>query len=725
MKQILQNFKTGKLTVEDVPTPIVRPGFVLVRNRYSLISSGTEGGTVKLGKMNLLQKARARPEQVRKVFNVIRTDGALAAYQAVTRSLEMPISLGYSCAGTVLEVGEGVSDLHPGQIVACGGAGYANHAEVVAVPRNLVVEAPTGVDPRHAAFTTLGAIAMQSVRIADARLGENVVVIGLGLVGLLTAQILTAAGCRVFGIDVSESRVEFAAAQGFCQTAPRQAGNLQSQVEAWSGGHGADAIIITAATPNNDPVELAGELARYKGRVVVVGRTEMTAPRETYLFKELELCTSLAYGPGTGDLAYEEKGQDYPIGYVRWTENRNMEAFTRLIAAGALDLEAMISHEFEIGDAGAAFDLVTGKTKEPSLAVLLNYPAGEDVTPSPSALPTRPAAPIPSRDELGVGVIGAGSFATNFIAPILARSDLALRGIGSANGVRAQALGKKYGFAFCASDPEELIGDEATHGIVILTRHDSHAPLTLAALEAGKHVFVEKPLAMNVDDLRQIVDTAKRMERLVQVGFNRRFAPLALKMKGFFAGRAQPMAITYRANVGHRPPEHWLHDPVQGGGVILAEAVHFIDFCHWLTGAEPVEVSTWSLQGEATGIINADNVQIVVSFADGSLATVTYLSIGDPSLSRERIEVYAEGGVAVLEDFRRLTWVRRGRRRSFRRFQDRGHADQMKSMSESWRTGQATVPLESSALSTLATLEAVESLKAHGPRPVRREEISL
>lgn len=726
MKQILQNFKTGKLTVENVPAPMPRPGFVLVRNRYSLISTGTEGGTVKLGKMNLLQKARARPEQVKKVLNVVRNDGLLTAYNAVTRTLEMPIPLGYCCSGTVLEVGEGVHDMRPGQTVACGGAGYANHAEVVSVPRNLVVAVPDEVSARHAAFTTLGSIAMQSVRVADVRLGENVVVIGLGLVGVIVVQLLRAAGCRVFGIDVSESRIRFAEDHGGCTAALRGESNLVEQVKATSGGHGADAVIITAATENNDPVKLAGELARYKGRVIVVGRTEMNAPRETYLFKELELCTSLAYGPGTGDITYEEGGQDYPIGYVRWTENRNMQAFVQLIQEGRLDLESMISHEYEIAEAAQAFDLVTGKTKEPSLAVLLRYPETTKAPFRRLELAGRGSASSANSKDLGVAVVGAGSFASNFLVPILAKaSGLTLRGIGSASGTRAQALAKQYRIPLCASDPEELIHDAETHGVVILTRHDSHARLTTSALEAGKHVFVEKPLAMNIEDLSRIVETAAGTDLTVQVGFNRRFASLAIKMKEFFRGRAQPMAITYRSNVGYRPPEHWLHDPIQGGGVILGEAVHFIDFCHWLVGAHPVEVTTLSVDGESTGVINADNVHISLRFADGSIATVVYVSNGDPAHSRERIEVFAEGGVAVLEDFRLLTCSRGGRRRKTRRGQDRGHAAQVRRMERAWRSEELAIPLEESAISMLATLEAVTSLEKHEPRQVQPGDIGL
>ena len=496
MKQVLQNFKSGELQVTNVPAPRSRPGAVVVRNRYSLISSGTEGGTVKLGEMNLVEKARARPEQVKKVLNVVRNDGVLAAYKAVTRSLEIPIPLGYSCTGEVVEVGDGVTDLQPGELVACGGAGWANHAEIVCVPRNLVVRLPEAADPRLAAFTTVGSIALQSVRVADVRLGENVVVIGLGLVGWWRPRSCVRPGVGCSAWTSTPSELSSRRSEGSCAGAVRGAENLAAQVDAWSGGLGADAVIVTASAPSNDPVTLAGELARHKARVVVVGRTEMTAPRETYLFKELELCTSMAYGPGTGDPTYEEDGLDYPVGYVRWTENRNMQAFVQMLTDGTIDLEAMVSHEFEIDEAKEAFDLVTEKSGRPSLAVLLRYPASSK--PPERRIELRPSKPV--EGSLGIGVIGAGSFATNFLVPLLAKlEDVRLTGIASANGVKARALGDRYGFDMCTSDGLELVASAEVDGVLILTRHDSHAPLTVAALDAGKHVFVEKPPALSTD----------------------------------------------------------------------------------------------------------------------------------------------------------------------------------------------------------------------------------
>ncbi len=660
MKQLLQNFKTGELTADEVPPPALRDGFVLVRNHHSLISPGTEGGTVELGRASMLGKARARPEQVRKVIRSIQTEGLLTTYQFVRNTLDMPNPLGYCSAGEVIGVGAEVDDLHVGDRVACGGGGYAVHAEVVAIPQNLCVPLPAGVDPRHAAFTTLGTIAMQSVRIAEVTLGENAVVIGLGLVGLLTCQLLRAAGCRVFGIDLSAERVALACERGYCQRGrERGAADLKEHVRAFTAGQGADAVIVTAATADNDPVDLAGELARFKAVVVVVGRTVMDAPRETYLFKELQLRTSLAYGPGTGDPSYEEQGHDYPIGYVRWTERRNMAAFVQLLDEGRLELEPLITHEFAIDDGPRAFELITGKGRQDTLAVVLGYP---DRGQEPAQSTVELAGSTPRRRTkaaLRVGVIGAGSFATNVLIPTLASLPGAeLRGIASAKGIRARGLGRKYGFAYCTSEADRILDDPDVDCVVVLTRHDSHAPFAVRALEAGKPVFVEKPLALSDETLEQVLAARERADLPLMVGFNRRFAPLAVKMKALVAERAQPLSICYRANVGYRPPEHWLHDPREGGGVILAEGCHFIDFCHWLTEAELRELSVFSIRDHDQAVPSADNVHIQMSFSDGSVATVCYLSNGSPAYGRERVEVLGDNAVAVLEDFRRLEWAR-------------------------------------------------------------------
>ncbi len=660
MKQVLENFKTGECVVEEVPPPIVRDDFVLVKNHYSVISTGTEGGTVKLGKMSLLGKARARPDQVMKVMQVAKTQGLMVAYNAAMRSLEMPIMLGYCTAGEVVDVGENVDHVKVGDRVACAGAGFANHAEVVCIPKNLCVPIPDKVEMRHAAFTTLGSIALQSVRIADVRLGEYVVVIGLGLVGLLTVQLLRAAGCRVFGIDIDDERVDYIKTHNLGDAELNSAANLKERVGAFTSGKGADAIIITAATEDNGPVSLAGELARKKGRVVAVGRTKLEAPRETYLFKELELCTSMAYGPGTGDSAYEIDGTDYPYGYVRWTEGRNMSAVLELIDNGSLQLESMVSHEFKIEDAGKAFELITGKTKESSSAVLLKYPVDTSTTQLDQTIQLKQEVKVLTNSNIvRVGIIGAGSFASNELLPLLAKQDgIQLTSIASATGVNAHALGKKYGFSTCTSDAISIIEDSNIDCVFILTRHDTHAKLTAAALRTGKHVFVEKPLSLSLEEQDDVEAAQKESGCQLMVGFNRRFAPLAMKMKTIFGKRAQPMSISYRANVGYRPPEHWLHHPKQGGGVVLGEACHHIDFCNWFVGKSPIEVITNKLEGNQSGFISNDNVHITLKYTDGSLAHVAYLSNGNKAYNAERTEILCDNQIAVLTDFKKLEVTR-------------------------------------------------------------------
>lgn len=679
MKQVLENFKTGECTVEDVPTPIIRDQFVLVRNHYSLISTGTEGGTVNLGKKNLIGKALARPEQAMKVLQVAKTQGLMVAYNAAMRSLEMPIVLGYCTAGEVIAVGNGVEHVKAGDHVACGGAGFANHAEIVCVPKNLCVPVPTNVEMRHAAFTTLGSIALQSIRVANVRLGENVVVIGLGLVGLMAVQLLKAAGCRVFGVDIDAERVAFVKANGYGDAELATAANLKERVSAFSDGEGVDAVIITAATDDNGPVVLAGEIARRKGRVVAVGRTRMDAPRETYLFKELELCTSMAYGPGTGDPSYELDGQDYPYSYVRWSEGRNMAGVLNLIADKSLQLENLVTHEFSIDDANKAFALITGKSAQRSIAVLLKYPVEAGKTKKGTTIELAPRVSV-SKGRIRCAVIGAGSFATNEFLPLLVKQqNIELHSIASATGVRAHALGKKYGFSSCSSDAMSIIEDESVDSVFILTRHDTHAKLSSAALRAGKHVFVEKPLALSLEELDEVQAAQKESGCQLMVGFNRRYAPLAVQMKEYFGNRAQPASITYRVNVGFRPAEHWLHHPKQGGGVIVGEACHHIDFCAWLIGHEAIEVIANKLESKGGDFIPEDNAHITIRYADGSIAHIAYLSNGSKAYNTERAEVFCDNKVATLTDFKKLEITKGIMMKSNRIWigNGKGHAEQL------------------------------------------------
>lgn len=666
MKQVLEDLRDGRIWVEEVPPPLLREKFVLVRNHHSLISSGTEGGTVKLGRMGYLAKARARPEQAMKLIQLARTQGPFTAYAVAQRALETPIALGYSCAGEVIGVGDGVEHVRVGDLVACAGAGQANHAEVVCVPMRLCVPVPKGLRTDHAAFATVGAIALQSVRVADVRLGDNVVVLGLGLVGLLTAQLLRASGCRVLGLDPNGGRLALAREHGWAETCPVDAANVEERVHAWSAGHGADAVVVTAATDDDGPVKLAGEICRRKGRVVVVGRTEMRLPREQYLFKELELRTSMAYGPGTGDPDYEQGGHDYPLPYVRWTEERNMMAFLEQVSRRAVDVEAMITHRFPLDAAADAFALIAGDAAEPSLGIVLKYPAQAVIAKRVELASRATTAVRAGSAKPRIAVLGAGSHATNEFLPALARRDVEFRGIASASGVRAAALGKKYGFAFVSADVSEVLADPGADAVVILTRHDSHADLTARALAAGKHVFVEKPLATDAAQLDHVSAAFASDNQVLMVGFNRRYAPLAIALRDAFATRVQPMSILYRSNVGYRPPQHWLHHPREGGGVIVGEACHHIDLCCWLVDAPAVSIDVRCLGGNAAGYLREDNVHVTIGFADGSLATLLYVSNGAKSFPTEIVEVSCENRSARLIDFRRLE-TGKGLRRRVRR----------------------------------------------------------
>jgi predicted dehydrogenase len=654
---------------------------VLVRNKASLISKGTEGGTVELGKMSLLGKARARPEQVKKVIQALRTEGLLATVNAVKQTLDIPFPMGYSCAGVVETAAEGVTDIEMGSAVACGGAGIANHAEYVVVPRNLCVPIPKDVSFQQAAFTTVGAIAMQGIRTADVRLGENVVVIGLGLVGLLTAMMLKASGSHVLGIDIDPERVKWVEQSGICRAVTRSSASLGEQVLEFSAGYGADAVIITAAVASNDPVVLAGEIARHRACVVVVGRTVMDAPRNTYLFKELSLRTSYAYGPGTEDPTYEKEGHDYPIGFVRWTENRNMACFLNLLNQKKIDISLLITNVFPVDKAPEAFDLIT-TPKQRSIGVILEYADGTQSADSryQSRIRSIVSTGTP-KDCLNAGIIGAGSFATNVMVPLLAkRKDVALNAIASSSGIKAAALARKYGITTAVSDVNQIISSTDIDCIFIFTRHGSHAGFARQALLAGKHVFVEKPMALTQQELDGVIAAQQKSNKVLMVGFNRRFSPLAVRMKHFFLDRCQPMMITYRGNVGYRPPEHWLHDPVDGGGVILGEACHYIDYCRWMADSSIVNVDAKRLGPSNTRSIREDNVIITLEFGDGSLAEISYISNGAKAFNRERCEVHADERSAVWEDFRTIKLVKNFRLPKARRkllFPQKGYQQEL------------------------------------------------
>jgi len=714
MKQVIQNFKTGDLTVATLPAPSVSSGFVLVRNHYSLISAGTERSTVSAGQASLLGKARQRPDLVKQVLDTFRKEGFAETWRRVRTKLDTLKELGYSSAGTVLMSMDTEGKFRPGDRVACGGGGYASHAGVVSVPQNLVVRVPDSVPLDHAAFTTLGAIAMQGVRQVSPKIGDFVCVIGLGLLGNLTAQILRANGCQVFGIDTSQAMVDLGARTGCHHALTRDDSTLQASIDAFTEGRGFDAVIITAATQSNDPVEFATAVLRHKGCLVVVGAVPMNIPREPHFYKkELELKISCSYGPGRYDHAYEEEGRDYPYGYVRWTENRNMSAFIKLLEAKSIDVQPLITHVFGVEQAEKAYDIVTGKTAERSIAILLKY-AESEVIGNGKAPPT--VAP-PPQGQVGIGFIGAGSFAQKFLIPHSTGLG-PLLAVVTSRGVTAKSVGEKFAFHSFSTDPRDVLENPDIKAVFIATRHNTHAALAVAALEAGKNVFVEKPLALTAAELTLVAETANRHPSCrLMVGFNRRFAPLASKAKEFFGHDPGPYVINYRINAGPIPKDHWIQT-AEGGGRILGEVCHFIDLLQYLTSSTPETVFAECLSGSSQKIPNYDNVVITLRFRDGSVGQIAYVACGNRLLDKERVEIFGDGRSFIIDDFRTGAGYANG---SFRKFKlpGKGHKEEVTLFLGSIRDGlPSPIPSDSICYTTAATFSIIDSLQVGLPQHV-------
>ena len=707
MKQLLQNIKTGKSVVEDVPVPAPRDGQALVKVEASLVSAGTERMVVEFAEKSLVGKARSRPDLVKQVIDKARREGVVNTAQAAFNRLDQPMALGYSSAGTIVALGRGMEGFKIGQRVACAGGGYAVHAEYNVVPRNLLTPLPDPVDFESAAFTTLGAIALHGFRLAELQIGESVAVIGMGLLGLLTAQIATAAGCQVLGIDVDPARITLASSMGLKAVRREEAVETSA---AFTSNRGFDAILICADTSSNDPVELAGVIARDRARVVATGAVGLSFPRKIYYEKEISFINSRSYGPGRYDLNYEEQGEDYPLGYVRWTEGRNFEAVVDLMAKGQLQVKPLITHRFDIREGTQAYEVITGKKEEPFLGVLLTYPDGEwkvesRTTHFPLSRPSKTAS-------VKLGVIGAGLFANSVLLPSIKKAgDIELIGIASSGGLHAQHAGKKYGFQYATSDDDEIINDPNLNMVAILTRHNTHAELVVKALKAGKHVFVEKPLAINSEQLSAISQQLKTDGcPLMAVGFNRRFAPLARSLASFFLHRNAPMYVHYRVNAGPIPLNHWTQDPEIGGGRIIGEGCHFVDFITYLVGAAPVSVAAHSLPD--SGKYREDNVSMTFTFPDGSMGVVDYLANGDKSFPKERVEAFCGGQVAVLDDFVSLLTVKDGKKKETKGAQNKGWVEEWKVFAGSIREGgEPPISYEQLIGVTKVTFAAVESLR--------------
>ena len=717
MKQLVQNYKTGELRVEEVPVPALKPGGVLVRNIYSLISAGTEKAKVKLARKNLVAKAKERPEETRQVLKTLKREGLVNTYRKVMMRLEALIPLGYSSARIVIELGRRIDEFEVGERVACAGAG---HAEVIFVPKNLCVRIPDKVGFDYAAFTTLGAIAMQGVRQAHLTLGESVVVIGLGVVGQLTIQIVKAAGCKVMGVDIDPWKAEIAKGLGIDTGVVKSEGNILREIKAFSSGREIDAVIITAETSSNDPVELAGRILRDRGRVIVVGAVRMNIPRKDYYEKELSLSLSRSYGPGRYDPIYEEKGIDYPIGYVRWTEKRNMEEFLRLVSERRINLRPLVTHRFKIEDSLQAYEIITRKRKEKFLGILLKY-EGDKKQKSKISLKSVCSSKIKasrSLKKVNLGIVGAGSFAQNVLLPNLKKiSSARFKGVATGTGINAKHVAKKFGFEYATTKAEDIINDPEINAVIIATRHNLHSRLAIKALEKNKAVFVEKPLSLCEEELREVIKTWEKSRGRLMVGFNRRFAPLIGKAKKFFSERRGPLAIVYRINAGHIPKSHWIQDPEEGGGRIIGELCHFVDLLGYLADTKPVRIHAESILDDRQNTVNNDTVNISLKFEDGSIGCISYLACGDSSFPKERIEVFGEDSVAVIDDFKKATFTRKGKTKKIKKMnQDKGYRGELEAYVEAVKDDKdMPIKFEEIVTTALVTFKILESLEKGAP----------
>lgn len=714
MKQLAQRMKDGELRTVDVPPPELDDWKVLVRTHASLVSAGTERAKVDLARASLIGKARRRPDQVRQVLEKVRTDGLGPTIDAVRKRLESLSPLGYCAAGRVERVGARVRDVRPGDFVACGGE-EAVHAELVAVPGNLCIPVPDQVEPEAAAFATLGSIALHGFRLGELQLGERVAVVGMGLVGQLTARIARAAGCYVLGVDLESWRLELAHRGGALSEARVRHEIGRDNEGSW------DVVLVTAAAPTeSDPVSLATDLARERGRIVVVGDVRLELDRRRLYAKELELRVARSYGPGRYDREYEERALDYPIGYVRWTERRNMAAFLDLLGDKKLRVDDLITHRFVIDEAARGLEVLT-EPEERALAVLIEY-----VRPEPIEVPA--SAPAPQRRPFvpgqGVGFIGAGSFARRELIPLAKRHGLVLERVATASGLSAASAAEQFSFRRGACSVAELLEDQAISGVLIATRHDRHADLTLAALRAGKAVFVEKPLCLTdreLDDLR--VELTRADAPPFMVGFNRRFAPQTDALREHLAGAPGPTNVVVRVSAGPLPTDHWLNDPGEGGGRLLGEGCHFVDLILDLVGTDPVSVTAVGRPRPGEPLQGTQDFVVSISFADGSLGVLVYGTAGSSRAGKELVEAHRAERSGRIEDFRVLRLWGAGRARSQRRRgRDKGHSAELQAFACAVR-GEALLPPTSSYLTaTAVTLAALRSLGTGREEPISSGE---
>lgn len=683
----------------EVPFPALGKGQIMVRNHYSAISAGTEGKTVKDARLGYIGKAKSRQEEVKKVIAAAKTHGVMKTYNMVMNKLETPNPMGYSCAGEVIEVADDIKHLKVGDFVACGGA-TANHAEVVVVPKNLCVKVDNPELIKSAAFTTVGAIAMQGVRQAELSLGESCVVIGLGLIGQLTLQLLAAAGVKAIGLDIDDKQVSLALSNGAKHAYNSSKEGIENIIENETNGFGTDAVIITAGTSSLEPINFAGAIARKKGKVVIVGAVPTGFDRKNYYIKELDLRMSSSYGPGRYDDDYEQKGVDYPVGYVRWTENRNMQAFIELVEAGKINLEGLISHQFTFDKAKDAYQLIVDRA-EHFCGIVLEYDTNKALKKEVQITSKKYNA-----TDVNIGFIGAGSFAQNFLLPNVAGNNLI--NVATARSTTARNIANKFGFDNCTGDAEAVINNKQINTVFIATPHNLHAQYVVKALQANKNVFVEKPLCLTNEELEEIKEAESISTAQVMVGFNRRFAPQIVTLKKEL-NNSLPIAINYRINAGKLPANHWTQDPEIGGGRIIGEACHFIDLCLFIAGSPISKVEANALK-DANDLL--DTVSISLAFENGSVASISYFSNGSKRLNKEYLEVFCGEQTFVIDDFKSMDVFGKVKKSSKNPSQDKGHVKEVNLFLEAVKAGkQLPISFEECYHSTKATFEVLDKIK--------------
>ncbi len=705
MKQIIQSYKTGKMEVVEVPIPGCGENGILIQTKSSLVSAGTEKMMIDLAKKSLLGKAKSRPDLVKQVLEKMKKEGFQSTIQKVMTKLDSPVPLGYSCAGEIIMSGKNVMGFSKGDRVACAGAGYANHAEINFIPKNLFTKIPDSVSFEDASFVTVGSIALQGIRQLNPTIGEKIAVIGSGLIGQLTIQLLKANGCNVIAIDINKNKLLLAEEMGADKTA--LSSDMFSCIEDYTKGVGVDGVIITASTKSKQVMTQAGEICRIKGRVIIVGLFPIEIPREIYYKKELECKLSMSYGPGRYDPLYEEQGIDYPISYVRWTEQRNLETIINLIEHKKITPQKLITHKFEFENVHNAYKLLSGESKEPYLGIILNY--AKEIQQS-SLINISKEKKI---SKIELALVGAGNFSQSVTLPTLKNLKINFNTLVDHNSTVLTDIGRKYQFNTISSSMDDILKDELINMVMITTPHNNHAALVMECLRFDKNVFVEKPLAICEEDLEEIKKVYEEYPRQLMVGFNRRFSSHAKKIKEYISNSSTPLIMNYVINAGDIPSEHWVQDPKIGGGRIIGEVCHFLDFLQYISDSKPTSIFAISLKTNNMLYKNDDSVQIIISYKNGSIGTITYHAVGDKSLPKEFFEVSAGNKTVKMHNFNITEFYSNGHKSKYRsKKQDKGFTQEYQQFFNSIiNNNPSPISFESLYLTTLSTFRIIESIK--------------